>query len=134
MGLFDEVVKGALGALGQSAGEHSGVLEGIMDLVNKDEGGLQGIVDKFAENGLGDVAKSWVGTGENLPVSSNQIQTVLGGMVEQVAAKAGISSSVASVAISQLLPMVIDKLTPGGKVPAQLPDLGGLGKLLDIFK
>jgi uncharacterized protein YidB (DUF937 family) len=135
MGLFDEVVKQAAGALAQSSGEHSGVLEGIMDLMNnKEEGGLQGLVTKFTENGLGDIVNSWVGTGENLPVSSNQIQSAIGGLVEQVAAKAGVSPSIASAAISQLLPMVVDKLTPGGTVPSKIPDLGSLGKLLDIFK
>ncbi len=135
MGLFDEIVGDAAGALLQSAGGQSGMMETVMGLINhKDVGGVQGLVELFAQKGLGDVVNSWVGKGENIPVTPDQVQSVLGGVVEQVAAKAGVSSSVASTAISQLLPMVIDKLTPHGEVPAQTPELGGLDKLLEIFK
>ncbi len=135
MGILDEIITQATGSLLKSGGGQSGVLEGVLDLMNNPEvGGLQGVLDKFTQSGLGEQASSWVGKGENLPVSPDQIQHALGGFVEQIAAKAGVDSSLASNVLSQLLPTVIDKLTPHGQVPEHTPQLGGLGKLLDIFK
>jgi len=61
---------------------------------------------------------SWIGTGQNLPISSEQLQSVLhSGALEQVAAKAGIDPSQLTSMMSTLLPYVVDKLTPGGEVP-----------------
>ena len=61
---------------------------------------------------------SWVGTGQNLPISAEQIQNVLGSeRVKQFAAKAGISPEVASSKLAELLPAVVDRLTPDGKAP-----------------
>ena len=86
------------------------------------EGGLEGIVAKFQQGGMGEVVQSWVGTGSNLPISADQIQSVLGS--EQVAGltKAmGIDSS----QLAHALPGLIDHLTPGGQMPQ-----GGIGDIL----
>lgn len=85
---------------------------------NPQTGGLQGLIKSFEEKGLGGVAASWVGTGQNLPISAEQIQSVLGN--EQVAAfaqKLGISPQDVSTHLAQLLPQVVDKLTPNGSIP-----------------
>jgi len=76
-------------------------------------------VQQFHDKGLGSLVSSWVGTGQNLPISADQLQHVLGSdQVKELAAKAGISPETASSHLSQLLPMLIDHLTPNGQVAA----------------
>ncbi len=114
----------------------------IMQMINNQPGGLSGMVQQFHDKGLGSLVSSWVGTGQNLPISADQLQHVLGSeQVKELAAKAGVSPDVASSHLAQLLPMLIDKLTPNGQVPqastststssmleAGLDMLKGLGK------
>ena len=64
------------------------------------------------------MVSSWVGTGQNIPISPDQIQHVLGSdQVKQLAAKAGMSPEAAGNVLSQLLPTLVDKLTPNGEMP-----------------
>ena len=121
MGLLDSI----LGA----AGGGNGPLSAITDMLGAHEGGLGGLVGAFEKGGLGEIAKSWVSTGGNLPISAEQIQRILGhGPLADLAQKMGIDPAQAATQLSQLLPQVIDKLTPNGQVPA-----GGLGGLADIL-
>jgi len=91
---------------------------GLLHMINNTPGGLSGLLENFQEKGLGGLMSSWIGTGQNLPISADQIQHVLGSdQVKELAAKAGISPDVASHALSQLLPSLVDKLTPNGQVP-----------------
>ena len=93
-------------------------------------GGLAGLVQTLQKNGLGDIVNSWVGTGKNLPVTPDQIKQGLGGdFLSQLAGKAGVSPDAASTQLSSLLPEVIDKLTPTGKIEA-----GGIDQLLKMFQ
>jgi uncharacterized protein YidB (DUF937 family) len=131
MGLFDEVM--AVTGLGGSAqsGQHAGALSAVMEYVNSPQvGGLAGLQQKFQEQGLGGLMSSWIGTGQNLPISSEQLQSVLHtGALEQVAAKAGIDPSQLTSMMSTLLPHVVDKLTPDG----QVPETGTLSQLMKGF-
>jgi len=69
------------------------------------------------EKGLGEIASSWVSSGQNLPISEDQIHQMLGSpMVQQIAASCGISPQDASSKLAQFLPMIVDHLTPQGKV------------------
>jgi uncharacterized protein YidB (DUF937 family) len=84
------------------------------------EGGSQlpALLDKLGAGGLGDTAASWVSKGSNLPVSADQIKTVLeSDQVAAVAAKLGISEDAAAAKIADVLPGIIDKVTPDGVVP-----------------
>ena len=122
MGLFDNLA----GALGQGGG----VGGAITDLLQNQEGGLGGLVGAFEKAGLGETAKSWVGKGENLPVSADQIRAALGsGPVAAIASKLGVDPDQAAGQIAAILPQVIDRLTPDGHAPA-----GGLGDLLGKLK
>ena len=113
MGLLDSVAGAMLGKLG---GEQGGMAQIAMDLFNQN-GGLSGILDKFKQGGLGETAASWVGKGENMPVSSDQIASVLGsGAIAEMAAKFGINPETLSAQIAQHLPTVVDKMTPNGEV------------------
>lgn len=99
------------------------------------DGGLEGIVAKFQEGGMGEVVQSWVGTGGNLPISSEQIVAVLGStQVQNLTHAMGVDSS----QLAQALPGLIDHLTPGGQLPqggisdilGQAMGKGGLGDML----
>jgi len=129
MGLLDSVV-GAL-AGGQSGG-NSGLMDVVMQLINNQPGGLGGLVQSFQQGGLGEIVNSWVSTGQNLPVSAEQLQSVLGGgALQDIAAKLGVSPEQASGSLADLLPQVVDKLTPNG----QLPEGGDLlAQGMDLLK
>lgn len=116
MGLLDDMVTKATGT-GSSTEPTSGLAGGILEMLKNQPGGLSGLVQTFQEKGLGGIVNSWVGTGQNLPISAEQIQGALGSeKVKQLAAKAGISPDVASSKLAELLPTVVDKLTPDGKI------------------
>lgn len=119
MGLLNEIVGKITGLMGHGEGEQSGLLEGVMQLLgNKETGGLGGLVQSFQENGLGGIISSWIGTGENQPISADQIQQVLGNeTIQNIAAKAGIAPEEISGKLAEFLPGVIDKLTPDGTIP-----------------
>ncbi len=129
MGLLDSVV-GAL-AGGQS-GSGNALLDVAMQLINQQPGGLGGLVQSFQQGGLGEVVNSWVSTGQNLPISSDQLQSVLGsGQLQDIAARLGMSGDQAAGGLAELLPQVVDKLTPNG----QLPEGGDLlAQGMDLLK
>lgn len=130
MGLLD-MVTGALGGAGGATGGNP-LLNIVMDMVsNKQAGGLGGLLKTLQDNGLAEQAASWVSTGQNLPVSGDQIRNALGnGTLGQIAGQLGMSEGAAAGGLADLLPQVIDKLTPDGKVPEG--DL--MAKGLDLLK
>jgi len=151
MGLLDSVL-GAVMNNGQSpnqgqAGAAAGLggLGGLIGLVasnpqliqvvtsmlsnNGTQGGLGGLMDKFQQAGMGDVIGSWVGGGQNLPVSGDQLGQVLGqDTLSNIAAQLGMQPGEAAGQLSQILPGLIDQLTPQGAAPAE-----GLGGEQDLF-
>ncbi len=89
-------------------------------------GGLGGLLDKLQKGGLGDVANSWVGSGQNKPVSPGQLGPALGpDIIKTLAQRSGLSEEEITRQLSQILPGVVDKLTPQGRLPtlAELSDL-----------
>jgi len=120
MGLLDEIVKGLAGKfLGGGGGTQNPLLDIALNLLtNPQTGGLGGLVDTFKNKGLGDIMSSWISTGQNLPISSDQIQQVLGSdLIQQLAKKLGASNADVSGGLANLLPDLIDKLTPKGQLP-----------------
>ncbi len=107
MGLFDGVLGGIVGA-------------GMVTVVNgilEQHGGLQGVVDQFERNGLGQTVRSWVGTGPNEPVSAADIQRVIGpDLLQQLSQKSGLSEQALAEHLSQILPRAVDHLTPDGVI------------------
>ena len=78
-------------------------------------GGLQGLLSKFTRAGHGDTVASWVGTGENQPISPDALQRVIGpDQVNAIATKLGVDPTQASELVAKFLPHVVDKLTPNG--------------------
>jgi len=87
-------------------------------MIHNHPDGLAGLVQSFHQNGLGEIVNSWVGTGQNQPISADQLQSVLGSeKVQELAARAGVPADVASSKLAQYLPMIIDRLTPNGQLP-----------------
>lgn len=128
-----DVVKAGLGGLSGSSGGQTALLNAALSLLGGQGGGLGGLVQAFSRNGLGDIANSWVSTGQNLPITPDQIHKVLGAQqVSQFAAQAGLAPDAAGSTLAALLPALVDTLTPDGAVPAgdQLPGLDVLAKLL----
>ena len=82
-------------------------------------GGIDGLQQKFAQAGLGDVADSWIGTGSNKSVSPDQVKDALGQQqVAQIANEAGVSTDDAAAGLSKVLPDAVDNVTPSGQVPS----------------
>ena len=89
-------------------------------------GGLGGLLDKLQKGGLGDAANSWVGPGQNKPVSPGQLGPALGGgIIKTLSQRSGLSEEEITKQLSQVLPGIVDKLTPKGRLPtlAELSDL-----------
>ena len=77
-----------------------------------------GLAAQFQQSGLGDQVHSWIGSGQNLPISPDQIQSVLGSpMIASIAAKFGIDPTMATQLLSQHLPGLVDHMTPAGAIP-----------------
>jgi uncharacterized protein YidB (DUF937 family) len=135
MGLFDgalgDVAGSLLGGQGGDAqqmlggllkqfggGSNNALLGAAMALVQQ-QGGLEGLLQKFQTGGMGDLVQSWVGTGANLPISGDQLEQVLGhDSVAQAAAQAGVSATQAKDGLASLLPELVNQFTPGGSMPA----------------
>jgi len=118
MGLLTDI----LGKLtGSGGGSTTAVVDAIGGLLqSKEIGGLDGLVQKFSKGGLGDIVTSWISTGANLPISPEQVQKGLGPtQISQMASQLGITPEAMSKQLAKLLPGVVDKLTPDGKVPTQ---------------
>lgn len=134
-----DILKSVLGAAlgGQSGGQASAaggldpqMLMGIVGALLNNAGGLQGILAKLQQGGLADVAASWVGTGANQPVSADALGGALGpDLMGQIAQQLGGNTQQAAGTLAQVLPGLIDQLTPQGQVPAD-NGMGALGALL----
>jgi uncharacterized protein YidB (DUF937 family) len=115
VGAFNSAKGGAPGATGTTGAILSEVL--VM-LQNKQGGGLNGLVQAFEKGGLGHLVQSWVSSGQNLPVSPDQINSVLGssGVLDRIAQATGLPQSEIAQRLSGLLPQIVDHLTPSGEI------------------
>ncbi len=108
MGLLDGLIKGAAGA----------GLVAVASKVINENGGIDGLMKKFQQGGLGGIFGSWVGTGQNQAVTPAQVQQTLGpDQIQKLAQEMGVPAEQLSQHLSELLPHVVDKMTPAGQVP-----------------
>jgi uncharacterized protein YidB (DUF937 family) len=119
VGIFDDLVGTVVGAVKGSPGQEGGLMAGVMSLLtNKETGGITGLTQAFNQQGLGDIISSWVGTGTNAAITPDQIQKVLGSdVIQQMAEKTGVSVDTVKAQLAEILPSLIDKATPEGKIP-----------------
>lgn len=116
---------------GQMQGGQADLLKLVLGMLAGDGqgGGLAGLVRNFQQAGLGEQVNSWIGSGQNLPVSGEQLGKVFGSeQMSQMAERMGLSTGDLGAQLSQLLPQAVDHLTPDG----QMPD-GGLGSLGELL-
>lgn len=145
MGLLD-VLSSFLGnANTDGQPQHQAVLTAVMEFVNSQPGGLNGILQRFQEHGAGDVVQSWIGSGPNQPVSPDTLQNALGSdSLNALASKVGIPADQASSLLAQVLPHVVNQATPNGEVPpsgqidvasvlGSLTQAGGLQSIVEGF-
>ena len=93
-------------------------------------GGLGGLLDKLQKGGLANAANSWVGSGQNQPVSPGQLGSALGpDIIKMLAGRTGLSEEELTRQLSQVLPGVVNNLTPAGRLPtlAELSQLSQKG-------
>jgi len=118
MSFLDRVISIA-NELGKKEGEQSkpDLLDGVIKMVR--EKGISGLAEDFRSRGLGEIASSWIGPGENKPISTDQIKAILGHeKLQELARRAGVSPENASKFFTNVLPGLVDRLTPEGKPPA----------------
>lgn len=129
MGLFDNLLQTATNWTAGMSDDHAKLAHGILEMVASGKsGGLPALVQSFQNNGLENVVSSWISTGKNLPVSPDQVQAVLGSQkIQELATKFGIPPDVVKTKLAEVLPLVVDRLTPNGKLPdtKSLIDEGG---------
>jgi uncharacterized protein YidB (DUF937 family) len=108
MGMFDGLLGGIVGA---------GMVSVVNGILEK-HGGLQGVVSQFERNGLGPTVQSWVSTGPNQTISSQDVSKALGpDLLRQLSEKSGLSMQDLTQRLAQVLPEAVDKMTPNGTIP-----------------
>jgi uncharacterized protein YidB (DUF937 family) len=118
MGILDSLenspeLRGVLGQLGAALPAVLGEALGTGG-----QGGLNAIVAKLEQAGLGDKVKSWLGTGANLPITADQVRQVLGSdVVRQLAAKYNIPVDQITEVLAHQIPVAVDHASPNGKLP-----------------
>ena len=135
MGLLDSVVGMLTG--GQGGGQ-AGLLQAVISMLGNHPqgsgGGLTDILGKLTQGGLGDAVGSWIGSGPNQSVSADQITNALGkSQLDGLAEKLGMSHGDVAGGLSQILPQLVDHLTPDGRMP-DASAMGSLGDLLSKFQ
>jgi len=136
MSLLSNLLGSLLGSLNNT--QQSGLTNVVSGLLTRG-GGIEGLMQKFGNQGLGDLVKGWVSTGPNPPATAGQIEKVLGSeQLQQMAAQAGIDRNQIAAQIAKVLPSLVHKVTPQGQpvsgsaLENGLASLlkGGLGKIL----
>jgi len=140
MGLLDQVIGAALASRGQPTQGQTTATQPAQDQFSQiasilatllaprpaaaaqqdQPSGLDGLINQFNKNGLGDVINSWIGTGQNQAISPTQLREALGQKtVNDLSRQSGTQQDDLLSQLAKYLPGVIDKLTPNGQLPNQ---------------
>ncbi len=129
MGILDQVTSKLGGQDGQDGG-----LASLQKLFSSN-GGLQGMTTKLTNSGMGKQVQSWIGTGENKPVTGPQVQQAMDpNELHHVAKRAGMSDEEASEQIAKAMPEMVNQATPQGQIPQQDPFAKGIDSLKKMLK
>ncbi|HKT74782.1 MAG TPA: YidB family protein [Steroidobacteraceae bacterium] len=113
-------------AANPNANATAAVIAQVLGMLQNRPGGLGGLLQAFQQSGIGHIFQSWIGTGQNLPVSTDQVRNVLGSdWVAKITQATGLPASQVEQHLSAVLPQIIDHLTPNGQMPQ-----GDLGSVL----
>jgi uncharacterized protein YidB (DUF937 family) len=106
------------GTSGDGGDPTPGLVDGLLGMIQRQAGGLDGFLHQFREKGLGEIVGSWVRVGENLPITADDVKKVFTmDQLKEMAAKTGTTVEAVTAKLTGILPNVVDKLTPGGAVP-----------------
>ncbi|WP_447122167.1 YidB family protein [Glaciimonas sp. GG7] len=139
MGLLDNLLGAVNSAGGQPAQTNDPktmLMQAALSMLTsgaqgENAGGLSGLLSQFQNTGLGDLVKSWIGNDQNQTVSADQVQQALGGgQLEQLAQASGLSKEETAGHLSEILPELINKLTPNGQIPEMSGGLGAVAGML----
>src|SRR5215467_13228380 len=129
MSLADTLKSLSGAASEESAFSMQGLLPHVLEMFGQG-GGLSSLVHSFEQGGMGNIVNSWVGTGKNLPVTPDQVQAGLGReTINQLAERCGLSAEAVQSNLSQMLPRLVDSLTPNGHT-GDSADLVSQGKAI----
>jgi uncharacterized protein YidB (DUF937 family) len=121
-GLLGNMMGGTMGGSPQAQGG-SPLIQMALELLQQN-GGIQGLLAKFQQAGMGQQAQSWIGTGQNLPIPADALSQIFGqGQLGQIAQQLGMSHQDAASGLSQVLPAIVDEMTPQGQIPDNHSDL-----------
>lgn len=124
--MFDVIIREAASRFGLGDKAATLVQTVVAYAINKDTGGISGLIQRFRDAGLGEIAQSWISGGTQAQAMSTDQSEVMfgqkGGLLDMVTSKLGMSREVVLPAIGYILPSVIGKLTPNGSIPSNLPD------------
>jgi uncharacterized protein YidB (DUF937 family) len=132
MALFDSAIDEVKERFGLSTEQAGVVLAGLLGLISDPKnGGFGGFIDRFNNVGLGDTVRSWVTTGDNTPISNEQLESALGPeTLASIANRAGVDRDTATTALAGMVPHVVNNLTPDGDLPDQSTLLSQVGGFL----
>jgi outer membrane protein OmpA-like peptidoglycan-associated protein/uncharacterized protein YidB (DUF937 family) len=118
--MFERLVNEIASRFNLGSSSVAALVRGLLGLMtNEHTGGVNGFMDLFRHAGLGEVFSSWFGGKETRPVTGAQIESALGvHAVDKLANSSGLSRSTASSVIAALLPKLIGQLTPNGVLPS----------------
>ena len=132
MGLLDGLLGGLMGGGSNDPRQQGGGLGGmgraaivavVLQLLQRN-GGIGGLLQKMQQSGLGPQGQSWVGTGQNQSISPDVLSQIFGqGQMQDIARQLGVSHDEAASSVAQVLPDVVDRMTPAGSVPPDSDDL-----------
>ncbi|MFK8080295.1 MAG: YidB family protein [Granulosicoccus sp.] len=121
--------------LGDKMGDAGGIMEALSGLTSGEGLDIGGIAEKLKEGGLGDQVSSWMGDGENAPVSADQITNALGAdKIGEMASKLGVDAGSAAETLSQAVPSLMDKLSSGGNLLDSVTSGNPLDMAKNLFK
>jgi uncharacterized protein YidB (DUF937 family) len=111
----------------QNGSTNAKVAGGLMQALDEHPGGLAGVMEQFRQNGMGDHVQNWA-SGQGQTATPAQVQQGLGGtnLIDNVAAKAGVSPEMTKMAMAVVLPMVMCHFTQGGQQPPPQSGFGGM--------
>lgn len=96
--------------------QHSSLVQTALQMFGS-HAGISGLLQNAQSQGMGNIVQSWIGNGKNQPIDASQTEGLVGqDRINQLASRAGVSSGVASSALSRILPVIVDKLTPQGRL------------------
>ena len=117
MSIFDAILSSAQQHPDLNQEQHSSLVQTAIQMFGN-HSGLSGLMSNAQSQGIGHIVQSWVGTGANQGIASQQVEGLLGQeRVQELASRAGIPPALASAALARVLPMIVDRLTPEGKIP-----------------